>query len=433
MASTDLTTVLNECIDRLSQGETVEDCLRAYPQYAREIRPMLEAGLLTKRAAIAPLEIQIAQERARANFQRAIRTTPVRRAYPIRQVLALAAMLLIGFIVIGGGLSAASQNSLPGEMLYGFKLFGESLQRASSGNTTELDTLFNNRRLDEVRQLLAASRAAEVTFTGDVQIIEGNTWLIANLPVEVIASLPGIEPIQIGDTVRVTATTTSNRQLIATKIELIADTVMPTATATLTATVTPSNTVTITPSATVSETPSATVTATVSASATQTPSPTRTVTASPTPTASATATATASPTSSATRTATRPVQTATPTVCAPQRPSGWVDYQIRAGDSLSALAAASGTTITELQAVNCILEPNRLVAGQLIFLPRSVTVNPPGNDNNSGNDNGTSDDNQNNSADNQGDDSGGSGSDNSNDNNDNDDSNNNDNSNDDDD
>jgi LysM repeat protein len=429
VASTDLTTVLNECIDRLTQGETVEDCLRAYPQYAMELRPMLEAGLLTKRAAIAPLEIQIAKERARANFQRAIRTTPVRRAYPLRQALALAAMLLIGFIVIGGGLTAAAQNSLPGDILYGFKLFGESLQRASSGNIGELDTLFNNRRLDEVRQLLAASRAAEVTFIGEVQIIEGNTWLIANLPVEVIASLPGIEPIQIGDTVRVTATTTTSRQLIATKIELIADTVMPTATATLTPTVTPSNTVTITPSATVSETLGATVTATASASATQTPSPTRTVTASPTPTA----TVTASPTSSATRTATRPVQTATPTVCAPQRPSGWLDYQIRAGDSLSALAAASGTTITELQAVNCILEPNRLVVGQLIFLPRSITVNPPGNDNNSGNDNGPSGDNQNNSADNQGDDSGGNGSDNSNDNTDDDDNGNNDNTNDDDD
>jgi len=421
VASPDLTTVLNECIDRLTQGQTVEDCLRAYPQYARELRPMLEAGLLTKRAAIAPLEIQFAQERARANFQRAIRNTPIRRSYPARQVLALAAMLLIGFIVVGGGLSAASQNSLPGDILYGFKLFGESLQRASSGNTSELDNQFNNRRLDEIRQLLAASRASEVTFIGEVQIVDGNTWLIANLPVEVIASLPGIEPIQIGDTVRVTATTTTSRQLIATKIELIADTVMPTATATLTATVTPSNTVTITPSATVSETPSAMVTAT--ASATQTPSPTRTGTASPTPTASTTATL--SPTSSATRTVTRPVQTATPTVCAPQRPGGWVDYQINAGDSLSALAAASGITIAELQVVNCILEPNRLIVGQVIFLPRSVTVNPPGNDNNSGNDNGTSDNNQNNSADNQGDGSGGSGSDNSNDNNDNDDSNNN--------
>jgi len=76
-------------------------------------------------------------------------------------------------------------NSLPGDTLYGFKLFGESLQRASSGNTSELDNQFNNRRLDEIRQLLAASRAAEVTFIGDVQIIQGNTWLIANLPVEV--------------------------------------------------------------------------------------------------------------------------------------------------------------------------------------------------------------------------------------------------------
>ncbi len=392
MARADLTTALNDCIDRLAEGQTVEECLRAYPQDAAQLRPMLEAGLLTRRSLVTPMEVQIAQERGRAKFQRALRNTPIRRSYPIRQVMALAAMLLIGFIVVGGGLSAAAQASLPGDSLYGLKLFSESLQRATSGNSAELDKQFNDRRVDEVRQLLGASRAAEVNFTGAVQIIEDSTWLIANLPVEVVATLPGADSIQVGDVVRVTANTTTNQQLVATRVELIVRQVVATAT----------------PSITPSPTPTATATPTPTASTTNTTVPTLTLTASttPTPSPSASATSTATPT----LTPTRPPATQTASVCTPQQPPGWIPYQVRAGDSLSGLAVATGTTVAELQVVNCITDPALLMVGQRIFLPRQVSIGPtdegntndnsdgdsnpevPNGNDNSGNDNGNDND-----------------------------------------
>jgi LysM repeat protein len=356
MARADLTTVFDDCIDRLAQGQTVEDCLRTYPQYAAQLRPMLEAGLLTRRAGIAPLEISLAQERARAKVQRAIRNTPVQRAYPVRQVLALAAMLLIAFVVVGGGLTAASQGSLPGDALYGVKLLTESLQRATSSNPAGLDAQFNDRRIGEIRELLAASRAAEVTFTGALQLRDGSTWLIAGLPVQVVSTLPGAESILIEDVLRVTAATSADQQLIATRLELVERRALPTPTPTPTL------------------------------------SPTATQTSTTTPTASATASST--PTPSATPTATATL-TLTPTnaVCLPQQPPGWTTYQIRPGDSLSALAAASGTTVTQLQQVNCLADPSRLIVGQVIFVPRAIQVQPTGSGNqgggnDSGNDNG---------------------------------------------
>jgi hypothetical protein len=42
--------ILDECLDRLMfKGDTVEQCLADYPQYADELKPLLEASLVTSR------------------------------------------------------------------------------------------------------------------------------------------------------------------------------------------------------------------------------------------------------------------------------------------------------------------------------------------------------------------------------------------------
>ncbi len=80
--------------------------------------------------------------------------------------------------------------------------------------------------------------------------------------------------------------------------------------------------------------------------------------ATATPVATATATATATP---------RPTDTP---VCSRWRPTGWVAYTVQSGDSLLALARASGTTAGQLQAVNCIPDANILIANTNIWVPR---------------------------------------------------------------
>lgn len=55
-----------------------------------------------------------------------------------------------------------------------------------------------------------------------------------------------------------------------------------------------------------------------------------------------------------------------PSLCGP--PQWWVRYQVRPGDSLGALAASRGTTVSEVLRANC-RDSVELQAGQLIFLP----------------------------------------------------------------
>jgi LysM repeat protein len=63
-----------------------------------------------------------------------------------------------------------------------------------------------------------------------------------------------------------------------------------------------------------------------------------------------------------------PTQPPNPT-CPP--PTGWVQYTVEAGDSISALAEATGTTIADLVNGNCLSDENTLFTGQVIYLPRS--------------------------------------------------------------
>ena len=46
MAEQDIINALDDCINRLADGQSLEDCLRRYPQYASALRSMLETGRL---------------------------------------------------------------------------------------------------------------------------------------------------------------------------------------------------------------------------------------------------------------------------------------------------------------------------------------------------------------------------------------------------
>lgn len=64
-------------------------------------------------------------------------------------------------------------------------------------------------------------------------------------------------------------------------------------------------------------------------------------------------------------------------VCQPYRPAGWITYTIQSGDSLLGLARRTGSVSSTLQKVNCIPDPNRIVTGTKIFLPRWPDPKPP--------------------------------------------------------
>lgn len=104
-------------------------------------------------------------------------------------------------------------------------------------------------------------------------------------------------------------------------------------------------------------------------------SPSPTMIASPSPTWTPSSTATLRPTITLMATTTPPILTpglltASPTICS--HPAGWIALQVRAGDTLSGLAASYGTTSLALLAGNC-LTAAQVVPGATIYVPPAVT------------------------------------------------------------
>lgn len=325
MVESDLQDAFNDCIDRLAQGSSVDDCLSVYPQHARQLRPMLETGLTVKRAQPVGGELNYAQSRVESRLIRALEAPVRQRRSPIRRLLPLVAAFAL--ILLIGGTTLAAQDSLPGDTLYGLKRLSESaVSLVSSGDLSPEDR-FAQRRVDETRRLLALNRAEEVTFRGIVELTNGTTWLVAGLPLTVAAGTPGINMVQSADRVEVLAFTTPLGELIAIQITLLEDNS--------------------------EDLPTPTPISTTAPTLTSFPTNTRAV-------------PTATPSVTSQPSATLP---AAPTECVPLQPLGWISYSIQTGDTLSGLAGGTGAALEQVLLVNCIEDASRIIAGQTIFLP----------------------------------------------------------------
>ena len=94
-----------------------------------------------------------------------------------------------------------------------------------------------------------------------------------------------------------------------------------------------------------------------------------------TPTKEATVTSEATSTSSPTS-----LPTATEVeACVPIQPVGWIVYTIKPDNYLFNLASVTGTTVANIQAVNC-LATDEITIGQTVFLPNQPVVNTPSPD-----------------------------------------------------
>lgn len=410
MIENELVNIFNECVDRLAAGQTIEDCLRQYPQYATRLRPMLEVGMLTRRVVPPTAEVTAAQVRVRQRIETLVQTMPPQRQ-PVRlftqRMATLAASLVLVFLIAVGGGATLAQDSLPGDLLYGMKLLTENVRLAVSPDVPGLTAEFNQRRVDEARQLVTFKREAELAFEGSVTVLDANIWEIAGLPVNIPVGLAA--QVQTGDRVRVRVETTNNGEIHVVEI-IETEHLAPPATPTSLPTAVPSHTPSHTPTATLTvtsshtpaptETPSSTPTATLTVTSSRTPSHTPTPTATPsnTPTETKTPTSTRTPLLLVTNTF-APSQTPSPTpeVCVPRRPDRWQTYRVQAGDTLSGLAASRGVLLSQVMAVNCLVDAGFIVVGQELFLPVPLaTVVPtspgdngqPGNGSDNGNNNG---------------------------------------------
>ena len=113
---------LNDCLDRLQRGESLEACLARYPEHANDLRGLLQAGQVL-RASPPPLSVT-ARSQGREPMHRAAELQAKKRwqLWPRRLALPLAAAIAAVFLVVVAG----AARSTPGDLAYPLRRFAET-------------------------------------------------------------------------------------------------------------------------------------------------------------------------------------------------------------------------------------------------------------------------------------------------------------------
>jgi uncharacterized protein DUF5667 len=162
--------ILDEALERMAGGASVEECVDAYPQYARDLAPLLHTSAALRLQTATPLpaeleawlpsgarEFNAIAERVAPRYARrplVLRSVPLQRA-------AVAATLVVGMLGVADIASAAS---LPGEPLYTWKRAKEdiTLSLTSDPNALiNLHTTYAERRLAELGLLTAPNEPVD--------------------------------------------------------------------------------------------------------------------------------------------------------------------------------------------------------------------------------------------------------------------------------
>ena len=140
--SQEFSEALNDCLDRLVQGEDVHQCLRRYPQQASELEPLLHVALATIRASEEVKPDPDAKARNFMRFSEAVQSNgqgsalrPERgpswlsfRWLPLAKPIAVGLASILVFVLGAGVATAASSDAVPGEPLYWVKTTKESVE-----------------------------------------------------------------------------------------------------------------------------------------------------------------------------------------------------------------------------------------------------------------------------------------------------------------
>ncbi len=163
--------ILDDCLERLLiKGETIEQCLQSYPEYAAEIKPLLQTAMATKQA----LAIQPHPEfktRARYQFHSALQQVKPKRAtlfWGWQPQWAMVVAIILAFLLVGSGTVAAANGSMPDETLYPVKLATEQVRMVLTPSTlgkAELYVKLVDRRVAEIVRMAGKSKPEQVERT----------------------------------------------------------------------------------------------------------------------------------------------------------------------------------------------------------------------------------------------------------------------------
>ncbi len=161
--------ILNICLDRISgKGDSIEQCLRDYPEHAAELEPLLKAAVRVSEASSTISPPPEFQRLAKYRFLTTLHERGSRqREHRIGRLLkwqrgwAVALAVVLALFLTGAGTVTASASSLPGDTLYPLKTATEKVQgfftfgsEAKTGHYMKLA----ERRLNEIEALARQNR-----------------------------------------------------------------------------------------------------------------------------------------------------------------------------------------------------------------------------------------------------------------------------------
>ena len=181
------TEALDQALELLEQGHPLEYCVRQFPEYSDELRPLLLVSDDLRRLADAPLPIfekmaaepdwdsllanvpQATPSRLPAFFQGVVQFFQSLQQHPVQRYASLAAALVILCVLSLRG----SERSTPESPLYQIKRTVEQVEVVTARDAVERVELrieFARRRLDELRTLAYQTQRIEEPWVTEVLV-----------------------------------------------------------------------------------------------------------------------------------------------------------------------------------------------------------------------------------------------------------------------
>ena len=161
-----LENILDKCLDRVFDGESIEVCLNAYPEQASELEPLLKTSraFIRNSAAIQPAPEFKARVHSRLRAMSYAKQEKAERSKRIpiwhrKWLLAVASVLVV--LLVGMGTVAVSTSALPGKPLYPIKLAGEQVRLTlafSDVGKAKLHIQFSERRVIEIAEMASQGK-----------------------------------------------------------------------------------------------------------------------------------------------------------------------------------------------------------------------------------------------------------------------------------
>jgi len=177
--------ILQECLENLEKGKSLDDCLAQYPDEADELAPLLQTALESRRhfaiemddATRARLRGRVMGEWERKQAKQ-WNFAGIFSLFPRMASVAVSLVVLVAIVALGGaGTVAASSGAVPGEALYPVKELREvaGLWFARSPEAkVEMYTRLVKERAQEVQELVAKEQASSSAISHALERLDEN-------------------------------------------------------------------------------------------------------------------------------------------------------------------------------------------------------------------------------------------------------------------